>query len=169
MFMERQASIRSVIPPLVVVEDPPDVWRLDPRAAAVFGAEISDAQKQILCECGRRPIVVFFNRGSGEAAAQAGRRLQAERRAVWYDDGPNHLVAIAELPAGRDAVRQCTAEEAWGISSPRPSSRTAPSDPSESAGSGRTVRHSGHEGSEGRFLRTCEPGRGATGLSECSL
>ena len=119
MFMERQASILSVIPPLVVVEDPPDVWRLDPRAAAVFGAEISDAQKWILCEeCGRRPIVVFFNRGSGEAAAQAGRRLQAERRAVWYDDGPNQLVAIAELPAGRDAVRQCTAIFSNGIERP---------------------------------------------------
>ena len=46
--------------------------------------------------------------------AKAGRKLQAKRRAVPSDDGPNHLVAIAELPAGRDAVRQCTAEEAWG-------------------------------------------------------
>jgi hypothetical protein len=83
--------IKSVIAPLVVVEDPPDVWRLDPRAAAVFGAEISDAQKRILCEeCGGRPIVVFFNRGSGEAAAQAGRRLQAERPADPWADGPSH-------------------------------------------------------------------------------
>jgi hypothetical protein len=27
---------------------------------------------------------------------------------------PNDLIAITELPEGRDAVRQCTPEEAWG-------------------------------------------------------
>jgi hypothetical protein len=105
----------SVRPPRVVVEDPPDLWRLDHWQTAVFGAEISDRQEQILCEeCAPAPIVVFFNRGSGEAAAQAGRRLQAKRPEVPHGHAPNHLVAIAELPAGRDAVRQCTAEEVWG-------------------------------------------------------
>jgi hypothetical protein len=76
-------------------------------------------------------------------------------------DGPGP-VAVA-----RTGTNPVVADADTGVTfplCPRPSSRTASSDPSESAGSGRSVRHSGHDGSDGGFLKPCEPGRGVRRL-----
>ncbi len=104
-----------ISPPTILVEEPEDVWRLGECAVAVFGSELSAFQAKVLWHSARQdPLVVFFNRGSRAAAEVAARMLRGTRTSEHWAHKPNEQVAIAELPEGRDAVRQCTPEEAWG-------------------------------------------------------
>jgi hypothetical protein len=101
--------------PTILVEEPEDVWRLGVLAVAVFGSELSGFQAQVVWNPESRcPLVVFFNRGA-RAAAEAAARLLRQKRppSEWWVHNPYDLIAIAELPEGRDAVRQCTPKEAW--------------------------------------------------------
>jgi hypothetical protein len=103
-----------MFPPWIIVEEPEDAWRLGGDAVAVFGSELSGFQAQVLWHSARPcPLVVFFNRGSRAAAEVAARMLRQTREITPGIVNPNDRVAIAELPEGRDAVRQCTTEEAW--------------------------------------------------------
>jgi hypothetical protein len=100
--------------PWIIVEEPEDVWRFGERAVAVFGSVLSGFQAKVICHSVLRdPLVVFFNRGSRAAAEVAVRVLRQNQVIDEFPDIPRHPIAIAELPEGRDAVRQCTPEEAW--------------------------------------------------------
>jgi hypothetical protein len=100
--------------PTIIVEEPEDVWRLGGFARAVFGSELSGFQAQVLWHTeGRCPLVVFFNRGPRAAAEVAVQMLWQKRPSERGIVNPNDWIVLAELPDGRDAVRQCTPEEAW--------------------------------------------------------
>jgi hypothetical protein len=100
--------------PRILVEEPEDVWRLGEHAVGVFGSELSGFQSRVLWHTiNHFPLVVFFNRGSRAAAESAERMIWQTRPYDPCRDRTLKLIAIAELPAGRDAVRQCTPEEAW--------------------------------------------------------
>ena len=106
-----------ISPPTIVVEEPEDAWRLEGYAVAVFsvqGSSPPSRRRSSGIQPRHAPLVVFFNRGSRAAAEVAVRMLRGTRTSERGVHNPNDQVAIAELPEGRDAVRQCTPEEAWG-------------------------------------------------------
>jgi DNA primase len=95
--------------PIVVVEGPTDVWRLETNAVALFGKDLSIAQQQLLDQHFRgRPVVLFLDRDARDKSLEIRRRLRSGSLGA-----SGRPIVIAEPPPGRDDVGDCTHEEAW--------------------------------------------------------
>jgi len=96
---------------VVVCEGVTDVWRLRTGAVAILGKALSQHQRDTIRQTfGGRPIVLFFDRDAREEAEEARRELLGG----WGGRVAPGRVVIAEPPAGRGDVGDCTCEEAWG-------------------------------------------------------
>lgn len=96
--------------PVVVCEGVTDVWRLRTGAVATLGKSLSSHQRDLFrLTFGGRPIVVFFDRDARKEAEEARRELLGG----WGGKLAPGQVVIAEPPAGRGDVGDCTYEEAW--------------------------------------------------------
>ena len=97
--------------PVVVCEGVTDVWRLRTGAVAILGKSLSPHQRDLIrLTFGGRPIVLFFDRDARKEAEEARRELLGG----WGGKLAPGQVVIAEPPAGRGDVGDCTCEEAWG-------------------------------------------------------
>ena len=96
---------------VVVCEGVTGVWKLRTGAVAILGKALSQPQRDLIrLTFGGRPIVLFFDRDARKEAEEARRVLLGG----WGGKLAPGRVVIAEPPAGRGDVGDCTCEEAWG-------------------------------------------------------
>lgn len=94
--------------PVYLVEGPTDCWRIGPGAVALFGKDLSQAQKLLLVHhFARRPIVVMLDAAAYEEARRIQHTLYLARGVA---EGDNRVV-VADLPAHCEDPAACTREE----------------------------------------------------------
>ena len=82
--------------PIIICEDPTDVWRLQTNAVALFGNSLSPFQQEVLAKRFKgRPLVLLLDSDARQDALQIQQRLSDARRRA---QAVRQLVA--ELPEG---------------------------------------------------------------------